>query len=48
MVTFKDLEEKICGYIHHENDLNLIRKAYELANDKHKGPAMVLCVYLAL
>ena len=37
MVTFKDLEEKICGYIHHENDLNLIRKAYELANDKHKG-----------
>ena len=37
MVTFKDLEEKISHYIHHENDLNLIRKAYELAENKHKG-----------
>ena len=37
MVTFKDLEEKISSYIHHECDLNLIRKAYELADEKHKG-----------
>ena len=37
MVTFKDLEEKISSYIHHENDLRLIREAYELADEKHKG-----------
>ena len=37
MVTFKDLEEKISSYIHHERDLELIRKAYELADEKHKG-----------
>ena len=37
MVTFKDLEEKISHYIHHEKDLRLIREAYELADEKHKG-----------
>ena len=37
MVTYKDLEEKISSYIHHEHDLDLIRKAYELADEKHKG-----------
>ena len=37
MVTFKDLEEKISHYIHHEHDLALIREAYELADEKHKG-----------
>ena len=37
MVTFKDLEEKISSYIHYERDLSLIRRAYELADEKHKG-----------
>ena len=37
MVTFKDLEEKISSYIHNERDLSLIRRAYELADEKHKG-----------
>ena len=37
MVSFLDLEKKISSYIHHEKDLNLIKEAYELANEKHKG-----------
>ncbi len=37
MVSFLDLERKISSYIHHEKDLKLIREAYELANEKHKG-----------
>ena len=37
MVSFLDLEKKISSYIHHEKDLNLIKEAYELANEKHNG-----------
>ena len=37
MVSFLDLEKKISSYIHYEKDLNLIKEAYELANEKHKG-----------
>ena len=37
MVTFQDLEKKISSYIHYERDLCLIRRAYELADEKHKG-----------
>ena len=37
MVTFKDLEEKISSYIHNERDLTLLRRAYELAEEKHNG-----------
>ena len=37
MVSFLDLEKKISSYIHHEKDLKLIKEAYELANEKHKG-----------
>ena len=37
MVTFLDLKEKISHYIHHEKDINLIKEAYDLANEKHQG-----------
>ena len=37
MVSFLDLEKKISSYIHYEHDLKLIREAYELAYEKHKG-----------
>ena len=37
MVSFLDLQEKISSYIHFEEDLKLIREAYELADEKHKG-----------
>ena len=37
MVSYQDLEREISKYIHHEKDLNLIRKSYELACAKHCG-----------
>ena len=37
MVSFKDLEERISSYIHNEVDLKLIKEAYLLAEEKHRG-----------
>ena len=37
MISFLDLEKKIKTYIHQEENLRLIREAYELANEKHEG-----------
>lgn len=36
-VTFEELYEKINTYIHKEDDLALIKKAYEFASEKHKS-----------
>lgn len=37
LVTIDDLMEKVKSYIHNEDELNLIKKAYEYAADKHFG-----------
>ena len=35
--TFLDVENIFSSYIHKKEDLNLIKKAYEFAEEKHKG-----------
>ena len=35
--TFQDIEDIFSSYIHNKNDLALIRKAYDFAEEKHAG-----------
>ena len=36
-LTYEELEKKIKEYIVNEEELNVIRKAYQLATEKHFG-----------
>lgn len=37
LVTINDLMDKVSSYIHNQDELDMIMKAYEYANEKHFG-----------